>query len=65
VASLEEYVLAAQDEYAVDVFTRGSDGQWLLRSFTEPRATIELTSIGVTLRLEELYDRVSFDEAER
>ena len=59
-ASLRQYVLIAQDRFAVDVFTRQADGRWLLDAYTDPAAPIELASIGCTLPLREVYDKVEF-----
>jgi Uma2 family endonuclease len=56
-ASLREYVLVAQDRPHVEVFRRGADGLWTLH---EHRAgdTIELTSVGIRIAMDELYEGI-------
>jgi Uma2 family endonuclease len=59
IPSLRELMFVAQESYNVQVYGRGPDGKW--SSFAEAEgldATIELTSIGYTLRLRELYGRL-------
>lgn len=60
---LRQYLLIAQDRLAVDVFTRRPDGRWLLDAYTDPDAPIPLESIGATLLLREVYDKVEFESA--
>ena len=58
---LRQYLLTAQDRLAMDLFTRQSDGRWVLDAYTDSKAVIPLESIGCTLRLGEVYDKVDFD----
>ena len=58
--SLSQYVLIAQDRFAIDCFTRSMDGKWSLTSANEVEKTIELTSIGCSLPLVEVYDKVEW-----
>ena len=62
--SLRQYVLIAQDRPAIDVFTRQADGRWLLDAYADPGAPIHLESVGCTLLLREIYDKVEFDAPE-
>jgi len=59
--SLRQYLLIAQDHLAIDVFTRQPDGRWLLDAYTDPEASISCESIGCTLILREVYDKVEFE----
>ncbi|NEX21947.1 Uma2 family endonuclease [Thiorhodococcus mannitoliphagus] len=59
-----QYVLIAQDCFSVDVFTRQSDGRWLLEAHTDPNASIRLDAIDCNLRLNDIYDKVRFDLVE-
>ncbi|WP_295432696.1 Uma2 family endonuclease [uncultured Thiodictyon sp.] len=59
--SLRQYVLIAQDRPAVDLFTRQADGRWLLEAYTDPAVPIHFESIGCTLTLGEVYDKVEFE----
>lgn len=57
---LRHYLLIAQDRLALDLFTRQPDDRWLLDAYTDADAQIPLEAIGCTLRLREVYDKVSF-----
>jgi Uma2 family endonuclease len=58
IPSLQELLLIAQGAYEVELHRRGTDGTWSLIEVSGLDATIELRSIGYTLRLSELYERV-------
>jgi Uma2 family endonuclease len=58
IPSLQELLLIAQGAYEVELHRRGTDGTWSLIEVSGLDATIELTSIGYTLRLSELYKKV-------
>jgi Uma2 family endonuclease len=58
---LRQYLLIAQDRRAIDVFTRQPDGRWVLDAYTDPAATVPLESIGCTVLLREVYDRVELE----
>ncbi len=57
----QQYVLVAQDRFAVDVFTRQPDDRWLLEATAGADASIALGSIGCTLAHAAIYDSVRFD----
>jgi Uma2 family endonuclease len=61
-ASLQEYVLVAQDEVRIEYFARhsGPGGQWMLTEISELDGTLHLASIGCDLALRDIYDRVEF-----
>jgi len=61
--SVQHYVLIAQHTAKVEVYSRQSDGQWLYTQAKDPDATVELASIGGTLRLATLYDGVQFNDS--
>jgi len=52
--------LVAQDRIHVDHYTRQPDGIWMLKEASRPEDSVELRSIGCTLSLVELYEKVSF-----
>ena len=55
--SLTEYVLVAQDKVHVEHFVRQTEG-WLLTETDDLAATLQLPSIGCTLALADVYERV-------
>jgi Uma2 family endonuclease len=61
-ASLQEYVLVAQDEVRIEHFARhnGTGGQWVLTEMDDLDGTLHLASIGCDVALRDIYDRVEF-----
>ncbi|MBK1719004.1 Uma2 family endonuclease [Thiocystis violacea] len=57
---LRQYVLIAQNRFAIDVFTRRDDG-WLLEAHSDPDALVYFESIDCRIRLGEIYDKVRFE----
>lgn len=60
IPSLREYILIAQDDYHIERFVRYGENTWLLSEVIGRDASIELSAIQSVLRLEEIYERVSF-----
>lgn len=56
--SFAEYLLVAQDRRHAELFRKQPDSQWTSQPFTGPDELITLESIGGTLRLADLYDKV-------
>jgi Uma2 family endonuclease len=59
-ASLQEYVLIAQDRLSVEVFTRQRDNRWLLTAHGAPEDEVIFDSIQCQVPLREIYDKVQF-----
>ena len=62
--SLQEYVLVSQLAPQVEVYQRLPDGDWKLRESADMAASFTLTSVGITIPLSEVYQRVEFPDAE-
>jgi Uma2 family endonuclease len=60
--SFAEYVLVSQKEPLIEAFFRMGDGTWQLTPARGQDAIVRLQSLGVELRLAEVYDRVEFPE---
>ena len=60
IPSLKEYLLVSQKEPRLEQFIRREDGQWLLRETVGLDATLELSSLQITLALSEVFARVEF-----
>jgi Uma2 family endonuclease len=56
IRTMEEYVIASQEDY--QVFYHCKAERWAPRRLAGPGAVLELRSIGLTLPLAEVYDRV-------
>jgi Uma2 family endonuclease len=63
VETLEEYALISQDQPRVELYTRQPEGKWLLTESVGLESVCELTSLGTSLPMTELYERVVFGEA--
>ncbi|SPE42792.1 conserved hypothetical protein [Candidatus Sulfopaludibacter sp. SbA3] len=63
IESLSEYLLISSDRVHLDLFTRQSDGRWLLTSAGDLHDTVELQSIGCRVLLSDLYEKVEFSPA--
>jgi Uma2 family endonuclease len=59
IASLQVYVLIAQDQPRVEVFRRAGS-TWVGTVVEDIDATVELAEIGCVLPMAEVYDRVAF-----
>ena len=57
-ASLTDYLLVAQHRRSVDHYTRLGNNEWLLKESTSSDGDEILPSIGCTLRLADIYDKV-------
>ncbi len=58
IPSLQEYLLLAQDAPEATLYRRQPDGPWSVLDCTGANATVELASIGYTLRLRDLYEGI-------
>jgi Uma2 family endonuclease len=63
IPSLRDYVLVAQHEPRVEVFSRAEDGAWSFVPVSDVRASAVLRSLGVELPLAEVYAGVEFPPA--
>jgi hypothetical protein len=50
-----------QDEPRFEQHTRTAEGNWLLREFSGLDAVLQLSSLGASLPLREVYDKVDFN----
>jgi Uma2 family endonuclease len=58
-ASLQDYLLVAQDVYRVEHYVRQADNRWLLTEYQDPDDSIHLESVACRLVLREMYERVT------
>ena len=59
--SLQEHLLVAQHEVRVEQYLRQPDGQWSQTQYISPDDVVQLASIDCSLRLSDVYDKISFD----
>ena len=60
--SLTDYLLIAQNQLMIEHFERRPNGQWMLSDYRGTEAIVTLASIGCTLPLADVYDKIEFDE---
>jgi Uma2 family endonuclease len=60
-ASLQEYVLVAQDQMLVEHYRR-QEKQWILTDFRTRAEMLSLPSIQCELPLQDIYERVTFPD---
>lgn len=63
--SLAEHLLVAQDEMRLEQYARQRDGQWLFSEYLSLDAVVNLASIECTLKLSDVYDRITFEQKRR
>ena len=61
IASLRDYILVSQDAPLMEVFSRREGDAWLYTPYEGLDASAEVTSIGCTVPLAEVYAGVSFE----
>jgi Uma2 family endonuclease len=62
IASLEEYLMIGQNSYDVELYTRNRDGSWTFSSLNTQGASVVLSSVQCTLRVEDIYEKVETGE---
>ena len=60
IPSLKEYLLVAQDSPVCERFVRQADGSWAFVSFDGLAATLEFTSVPVSIPLADIYAGLEF-----
>jgi Uma2 family endonuclease len=63
IPSLQEYILASQDEPLLERFARQADGSWSLMEFSGLASVLEFASVQARVPLSEVYDGVEFGAA--
>jgi Uma2 family endonuclease len=62
--TLTDYVLVGQDRPVIDHYQRAEDGLWMLQTLEDLEARLALETIGCTVPLAEVYERIVFPQAE-
>jgi Uma2 family endonuclease len=60
--SLREYVLISQSKPNVEQFIKNADGDWIHKATIGIKSNVTYQSVAVTMNLEEIYQRVEFEE---
>lgn len=65
IESLAEHLLVAQHEVRVEQHVRQANGSWLRSEHLTLDRTVELGSINCSLKLSDMYDRITFEPKRR
>lgn len=57
--SFTEYLLVEPDRIEAELHRKGADGRWTCATFQDPDELIHLESVGISLRLGILYEKVN------
>jgi Uma2 family endonuclease len=60
IESLQHYAMISQDEPAVEVYTRDSEGDWRYKLVSGLDGSVRLSHLDLTLTLADIYERVEF-----
>ena len=60
IESLEDYILVAQDQIRIEQYTRGEGAIWTLRDYASADDNLAIPSIGVSLPVARIYERIEF-----
>lgn len=60
IASLQDYILVNQSEIRIEQYTRQENNLWILRDYQSLDEELIIASIGVSLPLGRIYNRVEF-----
>lgn len=62
--TLKDYILVDQFAMRIEQYTRGTAGAWTFRAYQQPEDQLKIDSIGVSLPLARIYDRVELPPLE-
>jgi len=60
--SLQEYILVSQSKPIVEQYFKNTDGNWVHKATIGLKSVVTFESVGITLSLEEIYQKIEFDE---
>jgi Uma2 family endonuclease len=63
IETLKDYILVNQDEIRIEQYTRGEANTWTLRDYQRREDELRIDSIGVSLALARIYDRIELPNA--
>jgi Uma2 family endonuclease len=63
IATLQDYILVSQSELHIEQYTRQENNLWVVRDYESLPEELNIVSIGVSLSLARIYERVEFPAA--
>jgi Uma2 family endonuclease len=64
IPTLHEYILIDQSRYHVIQYVKANEEQWLMTNYNQAEGILKLGSVDLALSLNNIYDRVNFEEIE-
>jgi Uma2 family endonuclease len=64
IPTLHEYILIDQSRYHVIQYVKANEEQWLMTNYNQAEGIVKLGSVDLALSLNDIYDRVNFEEIE-
>ena len=61
IASLQDYLIVAQDKMRVEYYQRGADGDWTKEVFSRADETIKLKSVDLVFTINEIYRGIDLE----
>jgi Uma2 family endonuclease len=63
IKTFREYLLVNQYQIQVEHCLKTAANQWLLSEYTDPQVILNLNSVGLKLKIADMYKNVEFTEA--
>ena len=60
IATLRDYILVAQDQVRIEQYSRAQANTWTLREYQNASETLLIESIGISVPIARIYDRIEF-----
>ena len=60
IPSLKEYILVSSEQYAIDHLRRSTNDEWALSAIRGKESVLAIDSVGISIPLTRIYDRLSF-----
>jgi Uma2 family endonuclease len=65
IPTLKEYLIVEQSEIYIEQYVRQPEEQWTLTEFNDAQTMLKLPSLGIELRVADIYEKVELGEERR
>jgi Uma2 family endonuclease len=62
ISQFKEYILIDQSNYFIEHYTKTQDNQWLLQENRDQEGVINLSSMNIDLRINDIYENISIEK---
>ena len=60
IETFQEYLLIEQDRVHVEHYVKIAANQWLLSEYSDPKVSLNLSSVNIELKIADLYENIEF-----